>query len=129
MRSHDLAAHVHHTAEELHNKAGERRTRWVVLLAGMMMIGELTFGWWTGSVALPADGLHTGTDVGARDRRVVGRQIRGHLVLRSDDGSRRRRRDLVVVGQSVPAGEPAAARHRHVAERRGGAAQTPRSDR
>jgi cation diffusion facilitator family transporter len=63
--AHDLSAHAHHTAEEVHNRHGERRTRWVVALTAVMMIGELTVGWMTGSMALQADGWHMGTHVAA----------------------------------------------------------------
>lgn len=62
---HDLSAHAHHEDEGEHNRAGERRTWWVVLLTLGMMIGELIVGWLTGSVALQADGWHMGTHVGA----------------------------------------------------------------
>ncbi len=65
MAAHDLAAHAHHEAEEQHNKRGETRTRWVVIITAVMMIGELIVGWYTNSVALKADGWHMGTHVGA----------------------------------------------------------------
>lgn len=67
MQAHELSAHVHHedADDEEHNKAGERRTRWVVAIAAVMMIGELTVGYLTGSMALTADGWHMGTHVGA----------------------------------------------------------------
>jgi cation diffusion facilitator family transporter len=67
MKAHELSAHVHHedADDEEHNKAGERRTRWVVAIAAVMMVGELTVGWITGSMALTADGWHMGTHVGA----------------------------------------------------------------
>src|SRR5512135_1943674 len=65
MQSHDLSAHVHHEAEDAHNRAGERRTRWVVAITAVMMVGELVVGALTGSVALTADGWHMGTHVGA----------------------------------------------------------------
>jgi cation diffusion facilitator family transporter len=65
MQSHDLSEHVHHEDEDDHNRSGERRTRWVVALTAVMMFGELIVGWWTGSVALTADGWHMGTHVGA----------------------------------------------------------------
>lgn len=61
---HDLAAHAHHE-DEAHNRAGERRTRIVVLLTFVMMVGELILGHMTGSLALTADGWHMGTHVGA----------------------------------------------------------------
>lgn len=65
MAPHDLAAHAHHEAEEQHNKSGERRTRWVVIITAMMMVGELIWGSYTNSIALKADGWHMGTHVGA----------------------------------------------------------------
>src|SRR6185503_19052113 len=65
MQAHDLSEHVHHEDEDDHNRTGERRTRWVVWITSVMMVGELLVGWWTGSVALKADGWHMGTHVGA----------------------------------------------------------------
>src|SRR5262245_61258668 len=65
MEAHDLAAHAHHEDDEAHNRSGERRTRWVVFLGAVMMLGELIVGWLTGSMALKADGWHMGTHVGA----------------------------------------------------------------
>jgi cation diffusion facilitator family transporter len=67
MSAHELSAHVHHedADDDEHNKAGERRTRWVVALAAVMMVGELIVGKLTGSKALEADGWHMGTHVGA----------------------------------------------------------------
>jgi cation diffusion facilitator family transporter len=62
---HDLSAHAHHDREDHHNRSGERRTRWVVALTAVMMVGELTVGYMTGSMALRADGWHMGTHVGA----------------------------------------------------------------
>jgi len=65
MQAHDLSAHVHHEDEDDHNRSGERRTRWVVAITAVTMIGELIVGQLTGSVALSADGWHMGTHVGA----------------------------------------------------------------
>src|SRR5687768_13136604 len=62
---HDVSAHAHHEDEAAFNRAGERRTVFVVLLAFAMMIGELVVGSITGSKALTADGWHMGTHVGA----------------------------------------------------------------
>ena len=62
MATHDLAAHVHHEDEE-HNRSGERRTRWVVMLTAVMMVSELVIAHFTRSVALQADGWHMGTHV------------------------------------------------------------------
>lgn len=42
-----------------------RRTRWVVLLTAVMMVGEILAGYWTGSMALLADGFHMATHAGA----------------------------------------------------------------
>lgn len=65
MQAHDLAEHVHHEDVDAHNRAGERRTRWVVAITFAAMVGEIIVGGWTGSVALTADGWHMGTHVGA----------------------------------------------------------------
>src|SRR3569623_623290 len=71
MQAHDLSAPAHHEREEAHNRAGERRTQWVVAITAMMMIGELIVGAMTGAVALTADGWHMGTHVGALGRTLV----------------------------------------------------------
>jgi cation diffusion facilitator family transporter len=42
-----------------------RRTRWVVLLTALMMVGEIVAGYVTGSMALLADGFHMATHAGA----------------------------------------------------------------
>ncbi|MCW1428844.1 CDF family Co(II)/Ni(II) efflux transporter DmeF [Novosphingobium sp. JCM 18896] len=42
-----------------------RRTRWVVVLTALMMVGEILAGYWTGSMALLADGFHMATHAGA----------------------------------------------------------------
>src|SRR5256885_8683711 len=65
MQAHDLSEHVHHEDDREHNRLGERRTQWVVAITAVMMVGELLVGWWTGSIALKADGWHMGTHVGA----------------------------------------------------------------
>jgi cation diffusion facilitator family transporter len=65
MATHDLSDHAHHTDESVHNRSGERRTLYVVMLTAAMMVGELIVGFLTGSVALKADGWHMGTHVGA----------------------------------------------------------------
>ncbi len=44
---------------------GERRTRLVVLVTLLMMVGELVAGYLTGSMALTADGWHMATHAGA----------------------------------------------------------------
>jgi len=63
--AHDLAAHVHHEDEHQFNRAGERRTMIVVVLATIMMVGEIVAGQMTDSIALQTDGWHMGTHVGA----------------------------------------------------------------
>jgi len=65
MQGHDLSEHVHHEDGDDHNRSGERRTRWVVAITAVTMVGELIVGWLTGSMALTADGWHMGTHVGA----------------------------------------------------------------
>ena len=65
MEPHDPSEHAHHDAAVLHNRTGEARTRWVVALTAVMMVGELIVGKLTGSLALSADGWHMGTHVGA----------------------------------------------------------------
>lgn len=43
----------------------ERRTLWVVALTAATMVAEIIGGWWTGSMALLADGWHMGSHVAA----------------------------------------------------------------
>ena len=45
--------------------AHERRTRWVVALTALMMVGEVAAGTLFGSMALLADGIHMATHAGA----------------------------------------------------------------
>lgn len=42
-----------------------RRTLWVVGLTALMMVAEIVAGYWTGSMALLADGFHMATHAGA----------------------------------------------------------------
>src|SRR3954470_221974 len=63
MQAHDLSEHVHHEDEHAHNRVGERRTRWVIAITAVMMVGELAGGGWSGSVALPGGGWHMGSHV------------------------------------------------------------------
>ncbi|WP_447764062.1 CDF family Co(II)/Ni(II) efflux transporter DmeF [Sphingopyxis panaciterrae] len=42
-----------------------KRTLWVVALTAAMMVGEIAAGYWTGSMALLADGFHMATHAGA----------------------------------------------------------------
>ncbi|MBX7097548.1 MAG: CDF family Co(II)/Ni(II) efflux transporter DmeF [Myxococcaceae bacterium] len=47
------------------SRKSEARTRQVIAVTGLMMVGEIAAGWWTGSLALLADGWHMATHVGA----------------------------------------------------------------
>ncbi|MDI4236923.1 CDF family Co(II)/Ni(II) efflux transporter DmeF [Bradyrhizobium sp. 31Argb] len=66
MHSHSIEQWTHDHAflgaTHAHN---ERRTWLVVALTTVMMIGEITAGWWSGSMALLADGWHMGTHAAA----------------------------------------------------------------
>lgn len=56
--------HRHDFLGERHQR-NARRTWWVVGLTAAMMVGEIVAGWWTGSMALLADGMHMATHAGA----------------------------------------------------------------
>src|SRR5689334_21353437 len=56
----ECAVHVPPVQEK-----GESRTRVVTLVTAVMMVAELVVGFWTGSLALTADGWHMATHVGA----------------------------------------------------------------
>jgi len=62
----DLEAFAHdHMFLGTAHDANARRTRWVVLLTAVMMVGEIAAGYATGSMALLADGFHMATHAGA----------------------------------------------------------------
>lgn len=65
---HDAAleklTHDHRFAAESEAHS-ERRTLWVVALTAVTMVAEIIGGWWTGSMALLADGWHMGSHVAA----------------------------------------------------------------
>ncbi len=42
-------------------KSGERRTLFVIIMTGLMMVGEIVAGIVYGSMALTADGIHMGS--------------------------------------------------------------------
>jgi cation diffusion facilitator family transporter len=65
MPTHDPAEHAHHHDFAVRVERGERRTRWVVGLTLVTMVGELIAGYLTGSMALTADGWHMATHAGA----------------------------------------------------------------
>lgn len=76
----DTADHAHqHTDDHYHS--GERATTLVLVLTVVTMVVEVTTGWWTGSMALLADGWHMGMHAAAMGVAVVAyRFMRRHLV-------------------------------------------------
>ncbi|NIJ38216.1 cation diffusion facilitator family transporter [Sphingopyxis panaciterrae] len=58
------AQHLHDFLGDAHDE-NARRTLWVVALTAVMMAGEIAAGYWTGSMALLADGFHMATHAGA----------------------------------------------------------------
>ena len=61
----DLSARRHDHAFDEGNRAAEHRTWIVVAITAVTMVAEILGGWLTGSMALLADGWHTGTHVAA----------------------------------------------------------------
>jgi Co/Zn/Cd efflux system component len=62
MQTHSIEPHHHtHRFGQHGPQAGERRTRIVVLLTLVTMVGEIVAGLLFGSMALLADGLHMGS--------------------------------------------------------------------
>lgn len=57
--------HISHDYLGAHHDENAKRTRWVVALTCSMMFVEIVAGWWTGSMALLADGVHMVTDAAA----------------------------------------------------------------
>ncbi len=55
--------HSHSHTHEDHSHEHEQRTRWVVYLTAATMAVEIFFGYWTGSMALLADGYHMASHV------------------------------------------------------------------
>lgn len=60
----DPLSHAHDFLGASHDD-NARRTRWVVILTAVMMVGEIIAGYATGSMALLADGFHMATHAGA----------------------------------------------------------------
>jgi cation diffusion facilitator family transporter len=60
----DTHTHEHVYLGAAHDE-NARRTRWVVALTAVMMIGEIIAGYMAGSMALLADGFHMATHAGA----------------------------------------------------------------
>ncbi len=61
LHSHDLSPWQHSHQFDTGNRKGEARTRWVLAITLITMAAEIFGGWWTGSMALLADGWHMGT--------------------------------------------------------------------
>lgn len=63
LHGHDAAAwrHSHRVVED--RPRAERRTLYAVQLTAAVMMAEIVGGWWTGSMALLADGWHMSTHV------------------------------------------------------------------
>ncbi len=59
--THDLSPWQHSHVFDSGNRRGEARTRVVLALTLATMVAEIGGGWWTGSMALLADGWHMGT--------------------------------------------------------------------
>jgi len=59
--SHDLSPWQHGHVFDVGNRRGEQRTHWVLAITLITMVIEIGAGWWTGSMALLADGWHMGT--------------------------------------------------------------------
>ena len=59
--SHDLSPWQHSHQFDSGNRKGEARTRVVLAVTLVTMVAEIFGGWWTGSMALLADGWHMGT--------------------------------------------------------------------
>lgn len=59
----EIRRHEHRHGAGTRDESGERKTRRVVWLTAMTMGVEVGAGWWTGSMALLADGWHMGTHV------------------------------------------------------------------
>ena len=64
MTDHRGDGHNHVFLGSAHDR-NARRTLWVVALTAVMMVGEIAAGYWTGSMALLADGFHMATHAGA----------------------------------------------------------------
>ena len=59
--SHDLSPWQHSHVFDAGNRRGEAGTRAVLVVTLVTMVAEIVGGWWTGSMALLADGWHMGT--------------------------------------------------------------------
>ncbi len=59
--THDLSPWQHSHSFDAGNRRGELRTRAVLAVTIVTMVAEIIAGWWSGSMALLADGWHMGT--------------------------------------------------------------------
>ncbi|MDO9316346.1 MAG: CDF family Co(II)/Ni(II) efflux transporter DmeF [Burkholderiaceae bacterium] len=59
--THDMSPWQHSHVFDSGNRRGEARTRVVLAVTLLTMVAEIFGGWWTGSMALLADGWHMGT--------------------------------------------------------------------
>ena len=59
--THDMSPWQHSHVFDSGNRRGEARTRVVLAVTLITMVAEIVGGWWTGSMALLADGWHMGT--------------------------------------------------------------------
>ena len=84
MTDHDLSAWQHDHAFDSGNRSGEARTRVVLAITLITMVAEIVGGWWTGSMALLADGWHMGTHALALGVAAV-----AYALARSHSGDRR----------------------------------------
>lgn len=56
-------AENNHPHTKNHTHTNEQKTKWVVLLTAATMVVEISFGYWTNSMALLADGWHMASHV------------------------------------------------------------------
>jgi cation diffusion facilitator family transporter len=81
--AHDLTPFRHsHAFGDEGEAARSRALGWVTLITLVTMVAELVAGWWSGSMALTADGWHMGTHAAALGGAVLAmrwsRHARGH---------------------------------------------------
>src|SRR6266481_8847906 len=85
MHSHSIDPWTHdHVFLGSHHDRHERRTWFVVALTALMMVGEITVGWLSGSMALLADGWHMATHAAA-----LGIAALAYLFARRQSGNSR----------------------------------------
>ena len=58
MQTDDLSRWIHNHVFDQSNPLAERSTRLVMWITAVMMVVEITAGWWYNSMALLADGWH-----------------------------------------------------------------------